>query len=312
LADSRYRITEMFRQGAISVLTLGSGVKRDSVRVRREHALSRDLGLCAAGSAVVVPRGNLSCCTACGQSQCQPRQHALHPSEVAAARFSNNLLAAHQAVTAASRHEPSVAQLLQNPALHQVVVEASRTGQWPSVAQLLQSAGKNRENFRRSEEQLLEHGQEVRAEATHDPTVAQLLRNGKKNHEDVQRLEHMLNAFTAHASDGASQIQTRENERQMQTHVRESRMQTRDRTGFHTFVRAVDPAPEPARTITIVERDKYPVDRQLKRLVTDQVVAHEAPRGHVQGMGGGLKEGIQEARPSEVCVCVCVCVSECV
>jgi hypothetical protein len=201
-----------------------------------------------------------------------------------------------------------VAQLLQNPALHQAVSAAPGPRYWPSVAQPLQSAGKN------SEEQLLEHGQDIRAEATHEPTVAQLLRNGKKNHEDVQRLEHMLDDFTAHVSDGASQIQTRERlgERQIQTPERESRIHPPDRTGIRTVVGDVAPAPQSARTTTIAVREKYPVDRYLKRLVTDNVVAHEAPRGHVQGVGVGVKKGIQEAGPSEVCMCVCVCVSVCV
>ena len=183
--------------------------------------------------------------------------------------------ASHQAVRAAPRHEPSVAQQLRNSALHQaVVLTAPRPRHWPSVAQLLQSVGKKSENFRRSEARLLEHGQAVRAKATHEPSVAQLLRNGRKNHEDVQRLEHMLDDFISHVSDGArhlSPIQTRERERQMQTQERESRMQTPDRTGIHTVSRVAAPAPESARTTTIIFRDKHPVDGHLKSLVNDQV-----------------------------------------
>jgi hypothetical protein len=222
---------------------------------------------------------------------------ALHPCEVAAARFATNLLAlaSHQAVRAAPRHEPSVAQLLRNP-VQAVLATAPGPRHSPSVAQLLQSVDKSSENFRRSEARQLdgqevraeatdeptvaqllrplEHGQEERAEATDEPTVAQLLRNRKQNHEDVQRLENKLDEFTAHLSDGArhpSQIQTTERERQMQTQEREGRMQTPDRTGIHTVSRVAAPAPESARTTTIIFRDKHPVDGHLKSLVNDQV-----------------------------------------
>jgi hypothetical protein len=162
-----------------------------------------------------------------------------------------------QEVRAEATDEPTVAQLLR-PLEHGQEEREEATDE-PTVAQLLRP---------------LEHGQEERAEATDEPTVAQLLRNRKQNHEDVQRLENKLDEFTAHLSDGArhpSQIQTTERERQMQTQEREGRMQTPDRTGIHTVSRVAAPAPESARTTTIIFRDKHPVDGHLKSLVNDQV-----------------------------------------